>query len=296
MVVRFKSYDRLALFTLVARHLNFTAAADELHMTKGAISYQIRRLESDVGFALFKRQARGVALTVRGSRLLSECGGGFAIIDAAVLRMREPQRPSLTIGLSTYFASRWLSSRLMGFTQAYPELDLRLQPSLGHLDADTEVVDLLIRWGVAGWFDSTAEKLFDCAAFPTANPTMAKRIVGRGWKSAMSRTTLLHDSDDSPAWKRWHEAAGLSYHPRQPSLVIPDPNVRVQAVIDGQGIALNDALVDREIGAGQLVRISDVSMSDFGYYLVFGKNASGNPSLQALRKWLLEEAKGFGLV
>ncbi len=68
--MRFKSYDNLRLFTVVARHLSFTAAAAELHLSKGAVSYQITRLENELGFEVFSRQKRGVTLTEEGNRLL----------------------------------------------------------------------------------------------------------------------------------------------------------------------------------------------------------------------------------
>ena len=101
---------------------------------------------------------------------------------------------------------------------------------------------------------------------------------------------LLHDRDGSEAWLDWHEAAGLPYRSTRDDLVIPDPNVRVQAVIDGQGVALNDGLVATEITAGRLFQISTVELSTYGYYLAYPKGALGSPGLKAFRDWIMAEA------
>ena len=76
------------------------------------------------------------------------------------------------------------------------------------------------------------------------------------------------------------------------NLVIPDPNVRVQAVIDGQGIALNDNLIADEIAAGQLSRVSEVELADYGYYLAYAAGALEVPALKAFRDWIVGEAGG----
>ena len=90
---------------------------------------------------------------------------------------------------------------------------------------------------------------------------------------------LLHDRDGSQAWIDWHAAAGLPYRAMRDGLVIPDPNVRVQAVIDGQGVALYDDLVAAELDAGRLTRISDVELADYGYHLAYQRGALDTPGL-----------------
>ena len=134
------------------------------------------------------------------------------------------------------------------------------------------------------------ELLFRCPAKMTAAPALARHIDTAGIKSVLPELTLLNDRDGSEAWDDWHRAAGLPNRSMRNDLVIPDPNVRVQAVVDGQGVALNDRLVAAELAAGQLVQISSVEMADYGYFLAYRKGALSNPALKDFRDWILSEA------
>lgn len=286
----FRAYDSLRVFHVAARHRSLTAAAAELNLTKGAVSHQIKRLEEQLGFPVFARQHRGVALTEKGKRLWQAAHGAFGDLEREIgdLQAREPLR--ITVGLATYVASRWLSPRLMTFMAAHPHIAIRLQPLIDLIDLEAHGIDLAIRWGKGDWRDLEIEPLFRCPAFPTAGGAMAKRLAGADWRAVLPDLPLLHDRDGSNAWRDWHDAAGLSYRPMHDELVIPDPNVRVQAVIDGQGLALNDRLVRDEIRAGRLAQISDVELSDYGYFLAYPPGALERPAIKAFRDWILLEA------
>lgn len=288
--MRFRSYDSLRLFGVVARHLSFTAAAQELNLTKGAVSYQIGRLERDLGFPVFLRRHRGIALTDKGKQLWHASQAAFRDLDREIAGLREEAPGRITIGLSTYFASRWLSPRLMTFIAGHPHIGLRLQPLVDLIDLQAQGVDMAIRWGKGDWRDMEIEPLFACPAFPTAGPALAGQLSRAGLEAALPGAPLLHDRDGSEAWRDWHEAAGLPYRAARDDLVIPDPNVRVQAVIDGQGLALNDSLVSAEERAGRLVRISRVELSDYGYFIAYPKGALDTPALKAFRDWIVGEA------
>lgn len=287
--MRFRAYDSLRLFDVVARHLSFTAAAAELNLTKGAVSYQISRLEQALGFPVFKRQHRGIVLTEKGKRLWHASQVAFRDLDREIAVLREEGPDRITIGMSTYFASRWLSPRLMTFTAGHPRVGLRLQPLIDLTDLRAHDIDMAIRWGRGDWTDVEIERLFACPAFPTAGAVIARRVAEEGLAAALPTIPLLHDRDDSEAWRDWHEAAGLAYRARRDDLVIPDPNVRVQAVIDGQGVALNDDLVADELASGRLSRISTVELSDYGYYLAYPRGALDKPALRAFRDWIVAQ-------
>lgn len=288
--MRFRFYDSLRLFDVVARHRNFTAAANELNLTKGAISYQINRLESELGFALFTRQHRNVRLTRKGGQLWQSSHVAFHELEVEIARLREETPAPITIGMSTYFASRWLSPRLMSFISNHPNTALRLQPHIDLMDIELKNIDMAIRWGKGQWSDLEIEPLLTCPAFPTGGLELAERVETLGLEEALTDVTLLQDREGSDAWLDWHRAAGLPYRPARDTLVIPDPNVRVQAVINGQGVALNDALVASEIAVGQLFKISDVELSAYGYFLAHAGDTFENPSLTAFRDWIIREA------
>jgi DNA-binding transcriptional LysR family regulator len=289
--MRFRSYDSLRLFDVVARHQSFTSAANELSLTKGAVSYQIKSLESELGFRVFARGHRKVSLTEKGKELWRVSRVVFKDLETQIARLREEDVEPITIGMSTYFASRWLSPRLMNFICEHPRVALRLQPLVDLFDIGNQGIDIAIRWGTGQWSDMKTEALLACPAFPTAGASLARHIEAAGLAQALGDLTLLHDREGSDAWRDWHQAAGLGYRPARDTLVIPDPNVRVQAVINGQGVALNDALVAKELTSGQLRKVSSVELRDYGYFLVYADGALENPNLRAFRDWIIVEAK-----
>ncbi len=117
-----------------------------------------------------------------------------------------------------------------------------------------------------------------------------KKVKSLGIEAAVRQLPLLGDSSGDTGWRAWHAAAGLPYLPNKSSLVIPDSNSRVQAVIDGQGIALWDDLIAPEIKSGQLVELTDRKLDTSGYYLVFTKD-SHSAQVQAVVDWLFAQTE-----
>lgn len=288
--MRFQRYDSLRIFTVVARHGSLASAADELALTKGAVSHQIRQLEQALGFPVFDRQPRGMTPTAKGQELLSAARTAFQTLDGAIDSLRLSPDRVLTIGVTTYFASRWLSPRLMDFMRHHPEIRLRIQPMIDLMNFYGEGVDLAIRWGDGAWQDARIERLFQCSAWPSGNAEMAARVDQDGLASAFAAIPLLHDREDSDAWARWHKAADLPFRTRSGGLIVPDPNVRVQAVIDGQGIALNDTLIEAEIAEGKLFRLGQAELSDYGYFLAYAPGMEADSATTLFADWIKSEA------
>jgi LysR family glycine cleavage system transcriptional activator len=120
-------------------------------------------------------------------------------------------------------------------------------------------------------------------------PLLAKAISVAGMRSGLKGIPLIHDDETHDAWRRWLNAAGLSDRRARPGPIIPDANMRVQAIIDEQGIALFDELVSDELLRGLLVAPSDVLLGGFGYYLVISDSRADRKEVAALLKWLNEE-------
>ncbi|MFZ9039149.1 MAG: LysR substrate-binding domain-containing protein [Gammaproteobacteria bacterium] len=291
--MRLRNYDNLRNFCLVARCDSFTRAADKLNLTKGAVSQQIDRLEEELGFRLFERGRKGIELTMNGHKLLQISELAFESIEQEVGYLRRRDQHSLTIGMATYFASRWLSPRLMHFITRHPGIGLRIQPSIDLLNLRANDLDMAIRWGKGDWMDRgmAVELIFHAPATLTANPVLGRRVESQGITELMSELNLLHDSDDSRAWSEWHDTAGLTMQPGPNDLVIPDPNVRLQAVIDGQGVGLYDSLIDSEVEAGNLYRYRQIELADYGYYLVYPEDAAPDSPIRIFRDWIMTEAK-----
>ena len=286
--MRFRSYDSLKIFDTVARSLSMTKAADEVHQSKGSISYQVGKLEADLGFRLFERAHATLELTEEGRRLWHVSQTALSQIDREIEDLRGTTSGAVTIGALTYFSSRWLSPRLTRFFEANPGISLRIEP-LNSVDMMRSLkIDMAVLWGIGGWEGHKSELLLSLPAVPIANRVLAEQVKQLGLAEAVRQLPLLGDSSGDAGWRAWHKAAGLPYAPSRASLTIPDSNSRVQAVVDGQGIALWDDLVASEFGNGTLVRLSDVRVENAGYFLVFTDQPMSQ-SAEAFLDWLVVE-------
>ena len=291
--MRFRHYDNLRSCVVVARHMNMGAAADELSLSKGAVSYQVRQLEAELGFAVFSRAGRGLGLTQEGRELLRLCDGLFDSVERGIEGLRQASQPRITIGMATYFASPWLSPRLMRFITEHPEIGLLIQPLVDLTDLRRDELDLAVRWGKGQWREAEyeIERIFRCPALLSASAGTGRRIEDEGIESVLRDATLLHDRASGEAWADWFAAAGLEWNRGEDHLVIPDPNVRAQAVIDGQGIALYDRLIDDEVAAGRLYQYRPVQLDDYGYYLVYPRDVDPGSAIGIFRDWIMREAR-----
>ena len=286
--MRFRSYDSLKTFDAVARTLSMTKAADEMHQSKGSISYQVGKLEAELGLRLFERAHAKLELTEEGHRLWHVSQTALSQIDREIEDLRGTAAGAVTVGALTYFSSRWLSPRLTRFFEANPGISLRIEPINSVEMLRSVRVDMAVLWGIGGWEGHKCELLLSLPAVPTANHAVAEQVRQLGLAEAVRQLPLLGDSSGDSGWRAWHAAAGLPYAPSRSSLTIPDSNSRVQAVVDGQGIALWDDLVAPEIDDGTLVRLSDVGVKDAGYRILFTERPMSQ-SAEAFLDWLRAE-------
>jgi DNA-binding transcriptional LysR family regulator len=291
--MRFQQFDSLRLFVQVAKYSSFTQAADVLHMTKGAISYQIQQLESALGFAVFLRQPRGVQLTDKGQALVAKAEANFLQLHEFIDDLRDQQQWQLTVGMSSYFAARWLAPRLVNFMYANPHIDIRLQPLADQEDSLAEHIDVAIRWGDGNWQDVRAELLWLCAVFPCAGKDMAaslRNLNTAQLQQALNKLPRLRDRGGSEAWSAWMHKAGLRLRKQgQDHLIISDPAVRLLYVMNNQGLGLYDELAQPELDSGMLQSISDVALDNHGYYLVYPLKREASAAVSVFRQWMQDE-------
>ena len=135
----------LFTFEVAARHLNFTKTADELHITQGAVSQQIRQLEEKIGFKLFERYHRRLTLTAEGARLALQLNHNFTEIDSLINELKEDKQSNiLTLSVMPSFASKWLIPRLGDLQSAYPDMQLRIQANDKEVNFRRDKVDVAI--------------------------------------------------------------------------------------------------------------------------------------------------------
>ena len=284
------SYDMLRTFQVVAQNLSMTRAALQLNQSKGSVSYQIKTLEQQLGFALFERANARLHLTSEGRRLLQVSQVSLDQIDQEIEALRYKKPAPLTIALQTYFLSRWLSPRLMRFTAAHPEIGLRFVPLNFIGEMESIDADISICWAKEGLIDAPHERLFACPACPTGNSYIADKVRKEGLDNVILSTPLLLDSSESTGWQDWFDLAGLDFSQSQKGLSIADSNSRVQAVIDGQGIALWDLLVSPELSSGRLHYLSDIWLYTYGYYVQAKKSNLESKAVGLFLNWLRDES------
>lgn len=288
------SLKALRAFEAAARHASFTNAASELSLTQGAISYQVRQLESELGISLFKRSPRQVRLTAEGQSLYRTTHRLFRELEDEIRSIAPGQDQSiLTISVSTFFVTRWLSKRLGNFLNRHPEITLRLQHSVNDPDFIVENVDLAIRWGDGNWLESESELMIPSPMFAVCSPKLVKGDNPQTRLENLRKQTFLHDQATNDSWREWLQIAGMADLGSGPGPEIIDPNVRVQSAIDGHGLVLANILINDDIVAARLVNPFDIQLEGYGFHLRYTHAVQRRPAFQLFRQWLMRECEIF---
>jgi LysR family transcriptional regulator, glycine cleavage system transcriptional activator len=295
MTRRLPPLAALRAFEAAARHLSFTRAGKELHVTQTAISHQIRALEDLLGVRLFRRLPRGLALTEEAQRYLPAVREAFDRLDAATDELITARAGGpVTASVVPSFAARWLVPRLGRFRAAHPEIDLLISASLHLVDFARENVDLGIRMGRGHYPGLRVDRLFGEALMPVCSPALLEGSQPLRRPEDLRQHILLHD-DDHTGWQLWLELAGVEGVDPRRGPIFTDSGMVVQAAVEGQGVALARlALAAWDLATGRLTRPFDVSMpSDLAYYLVCPEATAERPRIAAVRAWLLAEAAAY---
>ena len=261
--------DTLRAFEAAARGGSFSAAANALNITHGAVSRQVAKLEHWLGLKLFDRQARGVALTPEGQRLYLRTVDAFALIADTSDRWTE-SRGSAVVRLSTIpsVCGLWLMPRLKKFERGKPTLRVILSADHRHVDLADDGIDLAIRCGRGAIPGRISLQLFEEYCFPIASPQLADEIGRRGDAARLLEQPLIHDSD-AAGWRAWFMAQNLDYKPRPHDRRFEDYNLVLDAAMNGLGVALaRPPLAADLIKQGKLVKLDQrTALNPSSYWL-----------------------------
>ena len=291
--------NSLRAFEAAARHLSFTKAAEELHVTPAAISHQIKALEEQLGVPLFRRLTRALRLTQAGQSALPPMRDGFdKLADAVDLLRAHEESGAITVSLDPSFAAKWLVPRLDRLRAAHPDLDVRLDATDKLVDFQRDNVDLAIRYGGGNYPGLEAERLLSEEIFPVCSPKLLEGPEPLAQPGDLRHHTLIHlewDSEDvtAPTWRMWLLAAGIHDIDFTRGPVFSMTTLALQAAIEGLGVALASSfLVADDLAAGRLVVPFDLSVCDpldFAYHVVVPKRTADLPKVVAFKTWLLDE-------
>ena len=291
MLRRLPPLNALKAFEAAARSESFTRAAEELNVTQGAVSHQVKALEAILRVKLFNRERQRLVITEAGREYLAVVRDALDRIAVGTERLVQRQTSGvLTVSTSPDFAAKWLVHRLGRFAEAHPDIDLRVSATIQHVDFAREEVDLALRHGDGNWAGLDTVRLCSEQLFPVCAP---KLVSGRNriTKAADLLKFPLLRLEDWKNWSRWFDAAGVTAT-AVPGPVLNRASMLIDAAVDGQGIALaRTTLAAWDLINGRLVKPIDVSLRlSNTYWIVCPKATSALPKIKVFREWLLAEA------
>jgi LysR family transcriptional regulator, glycine cleavage system transcriptional activator len=282
----------LRAFDVAARHLNLSAAAEEMNVTHAAVSRQVKQLEERLGVKLFERLPRGLKLTPHGALLAEGTRQAFDRLASAVEDVSIPAvRRKLTISTFASFAARWLMPRIGGFSELFPDADLQVITDTRLVDFAREDVDIGIRFGSGKYPGLHVVPLFKPQEIVVCAPALLKRGPPIREYSDLKHYTLLHD-DSHRSWMRWLDRVGAKgVNPRR-GIICGDRNSMLQAALAGQGLALaSEVFASADLEAGRLVKVFDVEVaSPYAIYAVCLPRRLNDPIISGALDWLQREA------
>lgn len=285
----------LRVFEAVARHLSFTKAAAELHVTPAAVSQQIRGLEERYGTALFHRTTRALTLSAAGSAALPSVREGLAAFSEAHRRLNADRESGLlTVSTFPTLAEKWLIPRLERFRSAYPEIDLRIHATDDFAAFARDGIDIAIRYGTGHYPGLTVIPFLEDIAVPVCSPAVAEDLKE---PADLVRHTLLHaewrmDREEAN-WRLWLKAAHVRDVDPSRGMRFSTEAMVAQAAIDGLGVGLiPSTLIAGDLAAGRLVRPFGDGLTMptvFGHFIVYPPASETVPKVAAFRDWALSE-------
>lgn len=279
----------LRAFDAAARHLNMGRAAEELGVTQGAISRQIKALEEKLRDPLFVRGPRGLKLTEAGDVLADYVRRGMEQLESGLLRIGQPRsRTTLVVNAARTFAMRVLAPRIGGFVRAHPWIELRLETHRYFAQLHGADVDVAIRTGNGEWPGHVVQPLTREVMFPVCAPALWQE--GATPAQFLIRNVLLHYAERAH-WAAWFAVAGLDPARAAAGPRFGETALALAAAEAGQGVAIAwGVLVADAIAEGRLVRpFAPIYEDGTGYHLVMTDTASRRSTVQAFAAWLRAE-------
>lgn len=285
------------IFAEVGRLGSLSSAASVMGLTQPAVSYQIRRLEEQLGVSLLLRQHRGVELTPEGQRLFEIASRTVDDVDSLVRRFRvERERPAIRLRTDYAFSALWLIPRMHAFRLLNPEMDIQIIATQRLEKGVSEDGDVAIAFGTRGDFDPSAVLLLPEKIAPVCTQGFLDRHGPFGQAGRLAGTTLIHLDTVSPSpwfdWGSYFAALGINHEARigRGDLSFNTYSLVIQAALGEQGVAIGwMGLVDSLLSTRMIVTAGPVlEAPDRGYWLLPPR--SGSPHFDRLSAWLLEEA------
>lgn len=290
----------LRAFESAARHVSFSRAAQELHLTPAAISHQVKALEQRLQVVLFERRPNGLVLTQAGQAYRVAIGEAMGMIAKATGRLALPSLEGpLRVATTQSFALFWLVPRLQRFTALYPSIDLMLHADTRHIDMGTGLVDVALKLGAGRYPGLQSTLLMNDAVTPVASPAIHDDIRRTSLQGVFRRATLLEDytigaNEPWMSWPQWLRELKADRAQGDTRLRFSDSGLVMQACLAGAGIGLaRVSFVQQALTEQRLVALAPPRTTEFAHYVVVHPADEENPRVAVFCRWLQAEVAGY---
>jgi LysR family transcriptional regulator, glycine cleavage system transcriptional activator len=285
----------LRYFEAAARLGSFSAAASELHVSNGAVSYHIHSLERFLQKPLFIRRIRRVSLTEDGQQLHAVVSVVLPQIASVAASITHGARQhDLSVQVGPYFSAQWLSPRLGEFHRLYPNIALHLHHVTTRRFEEKAQFDLSILWGTGTWRGCEAQLLLPVEGVPVCSPAYKRKHSGleRLIETGSARLTFLH-YDGHDAWAEWYRGMGVRAPTSIRAPALDEPNILNEAAVSGQGVAIGFLpLVAKDLRTKRLTAAHSRRVpSVHGYYLVYRRGNDWSNAARQFVQWIQPHIK-----
>jgi LysR family transcriptional regulator, glycine cleavage system transcriptional activator len=290
MARRLPPLSTLRPFEAAARLESFSRAAEELHLTHGAVSHQVRALEEHLGAPLFARHGKRVTLTGAGRAFAERVRGALDDLAQAAEALRARRDDRLTVSVLPSFASRWLMPRLIRFMDANPGIDVNVIATTTLADFRADEVDVAVRFGGGPWPPMVCEHFLDDEYFPVGAAKAGRARLPKTPREMLKLGIIREDRD---YWRAWFEKAGVPIEEARAARgpTFNDSTYALQAAARGEGIALaRRSIVYEDLERGTLRQLFDITVpSRERYWFVSPKETASTRKVKLFREWVRSE-------
>lgn len=290
---RLPPLNTLRGFDAAARHLSFKLAAQELSLSPTAITHQIRSLEDELGVVLFERRVREIALTPAGAVLHTAVREAMSRLETGLCELEQlaQARPVVTVSATPAFVTQWLIPRMAAFNARHPDIGLKVHASYQPERVAPGGVDLAIRYGRGQYPGLASDLLIHDRLTAVARPGVAAKD-SRQWR--LIRYDCSEAGFAALDWPAWFAGTALPPPDYATATRFTDEINAIEAAMAGLGVALlSEALLERELAAGTLLRCHDHTLAGFAYYVVSPETGL-SAAVATVRDWLLAAAQPAG--
>lgn len=289
--------NALRAFEATARHLSFTRAAEELHVTPAALSHQIKGLEEFLGVKLFLRKPRAIEMTDAGRTLYPGIHAAFGQMRQAVQSLDRVRNDRvLVVSAPPGFTAKWLAPRLHRFISMYPDIDARISSTSVLADFMADGVDVVLRNAASAPADMHVEKLVDIHILPVASPRFLEEVGGIKKPADLLRAPLIHDESiaslpNVPYWAEWFAKHGVEAADLSRGLRFNSADHALEAAVEGAGVALTyRTLAYDDLRIGRLIApVGGIMPTGRSFYLACEQGSQDRPKVEAFREWVRAE-------